>query len=80
MPLRDDAVGVSLEKNPRKIQQNGHNEGFYCSINADWLKQLNLNEQSALTLHSFSVGANPVIVQNPAIIIQPMDVLPDSEG
>lgn len=78
MPLRDDAVGVSLEMKPRKVQKHREN-GFYCSLKPEWLQQLNLDEQSALTLHSLSVGAKPVIVQNPAIIIQPADILPDSD-
>lgn len=80
VPLRDDARGVSLETQPRKIQFNEHNKGYSCSLKSDWLQQLNLDEQSALTLHSFSIGAKPVIVQNPAVIIQPMDVLPDLDS
>lgn len=78
VPLRDDAVGVSLETKPRKVQKHSQN-GFYCSLNIDWLQQLNLDEQSALTLHSLSVGANPVVVRNPAIIIQPADILTETE-
>lgn len=79
MPLRDDAVGVSLETKPRKIQHSDNNGTYLCSLKPEWLQQLNLNEQSALTVHSFSVGANPVIVQNPAIIIQPATILQNEE-
>jgi len=69
--LRGDSIGVSTEINSRLIQQNGGNNGFYCSLNGDWLDQLGLAEKSAETLHSVTVGARPVIVQQPAIIIQP---------
>ncbi len=76
--LRNNEIGVSLETNPRSIQRHQHN-GYYCSLNPDWLETLNIAEQSAQTLHSFSVGAKPVIVQQPAIIIQPADLLTDTD-
>jgi len=74
--LRDDSMGVATEDKPRKIQKRErHNNGYYCSLKGEWLAQLNLDEQSEATLHSMSMGVKPVIVQNPAIIIQPKGVL-----
>lgn len=73
--LRDDQLGVATENKPRKIQSRAHNGGYDVSINADWLEQLNMGEQGEPTVHSLSLGIKPVIVQNPAIIIQPIDVL-----
>lgn len=75
--LRDDSVGVSTENKPRKIQRNGSEGVYYSTISPDWLEQLNLAEQSEPTLHSLSLGIRPVIVQNPAIIIQPASILGD---
>ena len=74
--LRDDSMGVFTESTPRKIQQKEGRE-FYCSVNPDWLEQLEMGDQGYPTLHSFSLGVYPVIVQNPAIIIQPADILED---
>lgn len=76
--LRDDSLGVSTEETPRHIQERGDTDnGYYCSVNHDWLEQLSLAEQGTPTLHSLSVAHYPVIVQNPAIIIQPADILED---
>lgn len=75
--LRDDSIGVATEDKPRKIQGRPHNGGFDCSLNPDWLAQLGLDEQGTATVHSMSMGVKPVIVQNPAIIIQPASVLED---
>lgn len=77
--LRDDSVGVSLETSPRKIQSHAKNGGWKVSLNPDWLSQLDLDEQSAATLHSFSSGVKPVIVNNPAIIVQPAAVIEEDE-
>lgn len=74
--LRDDSMGVMLEKKPRKIQQLNDRE-FRCSIRPDWLEKLDIDDQGHPTAHSFSLGVYPVIVQNPAIIIQPPGVLDD---
>lgn len=73
--LSDDSIGVSTESNPRKIQENYRQNGFYCSIDPDWLSDLNLAAQGEATVHSKSMGIKPVIVQHPAIIIQPASVL-----
>lgn len=73
--LRDDNVGVTTESIPRKIQRNGDGREFYSTLNRGWLEQLNIKDQSAPTLHSLSMGVKPVIVQHPAIIIQPSTVL-----
>jgi len=73
--LRDDSLGVSLEDTPRHIQQRGDENGYYCSINGDWLEQLSLAEQGTATLHSLSLAHQPVIVNNPAIIIQPASII-----
>lgn len=73
--LRDDSVGVATETTPRKLQGRVDNSGFICSLNPDWLAQINLAEDKAPTAHSVSLGVKPVIVQNPAIIIQPPSVI-----
>lgn len=73
--LRDDSVGVATEKKPRKIQRNGDGREFYSTLNRGWLDQLDIKGQSEPTLHSLSMGVQPVIVQHPAIIIQPARVL-----
>jgi hypothetical protein len=78
VPLRDDSLGVSLETTPRKIQDSSNN-GYYVTLNRDWLAQVDLAEQSAATLHSFSSGMSPVIVRNPAIIVQPAAVIEEGE-
>jgi len=75
VPLREDAIGVSLEQKPRKIQYDKANNRYHVTLKEDWLNQLEIGEQSAMTLHSFSMAVKPVIVQNPAIIIQPRGVL-----
>lgn len=72
--LRDDSMGVMLENKPRKIQQKNDRE-YRVSVSPDWLEKLEMDEQGHPTLHSFSLGVYPVIVQNPAIIIQPAGVL-----
>ncbi|MFB6198027.1 MAG: hypothetical protein ABEI52_07145 [Halobacteriaceae archaeon] len=75
VPLRDDSIGVATENNPRKLQSNGNAGSYYCTLNPDWLEQLQLAEQGEATLHSVSMGTYPVLVQNPAIIIQPASVI-----
>jgi hypothetical protein len=77
--LKDDSIGVSTEETPRKLQHRNGQTGYYVSLNPDWVDQLNLGDDHETTLHSVSVGVQPVIVQNPAIIIQPKHVLEDSE-
>lgn len=70
--LRDDSIGVSTETKTRKIQ-NG--DSFRVTLNADWVDQLNLSSEGMQTVHSVSMGIKPVIVQHPAIIVQPASVL-----
>lgn len=78
--LSDESLGVATETDARKIQEKSRNRGFYCTINQDWLADLNLDEQGEATVHSKSMGMRPVIVQNPAIIIQPASVLEADSG
>lgn len=73
-------MGVFLETDPRLMQQETGSNSFRCSINPDWLQKLDLDEQGAATLHSFSLGVHPVVVQNPAIIIQPMSIIEEDGG
>lgn len=77
--LRDDSIGVRTETKARKVQRNGKYDTCRVSLNRDWLEQMNLAEQGSQTVHSLSLGRKPVIVQNPAIIIQPYSVLGDVE-
>lgn len=76
--VKEDSIGVSTETKTRKVQMNG-SESCEVTINADWLKQLNLHSQGSQTVHSLSLGRKPVIVQNPAIIIQPASVIGEGE-
>jgi len=77
--LRDDSLGVSLEETPRHVQVRGDDEGYYCSLKGDWLQQLELDGQGKPTVHSLSLAHRPVIVRNPAIIIQPASILEDDQ-
>jgi len=77
--LTDGSIGVSTENTPRSVQQNGE-RSRKVTVNADWLEQLELNEPGSQTVHSLSMGIKPVIVQNPAIIVQPAEAIMDSEG
>lgn len=78
--LHPENMGVWLEDSPRKVQDDSeYNNGFWCSLNREWLAKLDLDEQGAATLHSLSVANSPVIVKNPAIIIQPAHAL-DTES
>lgn len=72
--LRDDSVGVSTENKTRKIQ-NG--DSCRVTLNYNWVDQLNLANEGMQTVHSVSLGIKPVIVQNPAIIIQPASIIGD---
>lgn len=72
--LRDDELGISTESTPRAVQLNGE-DYRKITLNANWLEQLNISEPGSQTVHSLSVGRKPVVVQNPAIIIQPMAAL-----
>lgn len=73
--LRDDSIGVATENTPRVVQHKNGADTALVTLNTDWLAQLNLAEKGSQTLHSVSHGHKPVIVQNPAIIIQPASVL-----
>lgn len=72
--LKDGSIGVSTENQPRAVQSNGGNSRK-VTVNRDWLEQLELAEPGAQTVHSLSMGIKPVIVQNPAIIVQPVGVI-----
>lgn len=69
--LADDSVGCSTETQPRSIQ-NG-SRVYSVSLNQGYLSQLGLDEQGAATLHA--LATRPVVVHNPAIIIQPAEVI-----
>lgn len=71
--LTEDSVGVTTEQRKRKIQANG--DSFYTHISPSWLDQLNIATQSAETMHSLSLGVKPVIIQQPAVIVQPAELL-----
>jgi len=73
--LHDDSLGVATDNKPRKVQRNGRDNTFRVSLKADWLEQLNIADQGSPTLHSLSLARMPVLVQNPAIIVQPASVL-----
>jgi len=71
VPLADDSVGCSTEAQPRSIQ-NG-SRVYSVSLNQGYLSQLGLKEQGAPTLHA--IATRPVVVNHPAIIIQPAQVI-----
>lgn len=73
--LQDGSLGVATDNTPRNIQKNGRDNTYRVSLKADWLSQLNIDEQGSPTLHSLSLARKPVIVQHPAIIVQPAAVL-----
>jgi len=73
--LRADSLGVATENKPRKLQARTQQNGFRCSLNVSWLDQIGMANDKEPTLHSMTLGVKPVIVQNPAIIIQPKDVI-----
>lgn len=77
--LRDDSIGVSTETKPRKVQKNGRDNSYKVSLNRDWLQQLNLDAQGTHTVHSVSMGQKPVLVQHPAIIIQPASIIGEGD-
>lgn len=70
VPLADDSPGCVLESTPRQIQNGSI---YYVSLNREWLSQLGIGEQGAATVHA--LATRPVEVQNPAIIIQPAEVI-----
>ncbi|TQQ78590.1 hypothetical protein EGH24_13795 [Halonotius terrestris] len=77
--LSDRSLGVATETKSRRVQSRDGRDAYRCSLNPEWLQQLNLGEQGAETVHSMSLGMKPVIVQQPAIIVQPMSVLEVSD-
>jgi hypothetical protein len=72
--LRDGSLGVSTENTPRAVQDNGTNSRK-VTVNRDWLEQLEIAEPGSQTVHSLSMAIKPVIVQHPAIIVQPASVI-----
>lgn len=73
--LRDDSVGVATERNPRKVQHKNGADTAWVTLNTDWLRQINLAAEESQTVHSLSLGVKPVIVQQPAIIVQPASAI-----
>lgn len=71
VPLADGSPACALEERIRKIQ-NG-SKVYQISLNQGYLQQLNLCEQGASTKHS--VALRPVVIERPAYIIQPAEVL-----
>jgi len=71
VPLADNTIGCSTETQPRSIQ-NG-SRVYTVSLNQSYLSQLGLKEQGAGTLHA--LATRPVVVEHPAIIIQPAEVI-----
>lgn len=76
--LRGDQMGCETEDETRKIQPNGNS--LFTSLQPRWLEQLNICEAGALTKHSLSSGLRPVIVQQPAIIVQPAELVDGEES
>lgn len=71
VPLAEDSPGCQLETRTRSVQ-NG-TDVYWVSLNRGWLAQLGVGEQGAATVHSLTT--RPVEVHQPAIIIQPAEVI-----
>lgn len=71
--LSEESIGVRTEDDARLIRPNGNS--LYTSLSPTWLELLNICHAKAETKHSLSLGRQPVIVQKPAIIVQPADVV-----
>lgn len=74
VPLAGDSPGCTLETSTRSIQ-NGV-EVYWVSLNRDWLRQLGIADQGAPTAHS--LATRPVVVREPAIIIQSAELVLDA--
>lgn len=72
--LADDPVGVERETSPRKIQKNGETT-FYTYLSGGWLRQMNGATQGEPVYHSLTLGVCPIIVTEPAIIVQPVGAM-----
>lgn len=73
VPLADDFPGCELEHTPRSIQNGSNPPIYYSTLDPGWLSQLGIDNQGAQTLHA--LATRPVEVRNPAIIIQPAEVV-----
>lgn len=71
VPLVDDMPGCQLEHTPRSIQDG--QRVYWASLNRGWLSQLGIDRQGAQTLHA--LATRPVEIRNPAIVIQPAEVV-----
>jgi len=73
VPLTDDSPGCVLESTPRSVQNGTNPPIYYVTLNPGWVSQLGIEDQGAATVHA--LATRPVVVQNPAIVIQPAEVL-----
>lgn len=67
--LRDDPSGVVTENRQRRVQAVG-GESRRVSLNQYWASTIGINSQSAPTTHYLITGTQPVIITEPAIVIQ----------
>jgi hypothetical protein len=74
--LASDPIGVSRETKPRTISVNG--ESFMTTIDPTFLRQLGLDKGSQV-YHSLHVAPHPVVVELPALIVQPVEVIQSAE-
>lgn len=73
--LANDPMGVDREPTPRTILFNG--TSYRTTIDPTWLRQLGVKDRGEEAYHSLSLGTVPVIVTEPAIIIQPVRAMDD---
>lgn len=77
--LKDGALGVATETKTRNVQCNGRDNTYKVTLNREWLEELNIADQGVQTVHSKSSGLKPVLVQHPAIIVQPANIILEGE-
>lgn len=67
--LRNNPSGVLLENRKRRIQNN--TGSYSISLNPNWAQNLDIDSISSPTSHYFVTGKTPIVITQPAIIIQP---------
>lgn len=69
--LKEAGMSVEAEEKPRLLQ---HSPNYFCSLNATWLRRLNINNQSEPINHFLITGMEPIIITEPSIVLQPCNL------
>lgn len=68
--IREQRLGVvDREKKPRQVQKK--TSSFVSSLNNEWCDKLDIDSQSAPVDHFLITGQQPVIINEPGIVILP---------